>query len=349
MKLQPFQISDGYSKFINLTDTPNEYAGDSAKALIVKDTEDGLEFGTASGGALTDGYLRLTEKDTDPSSLSDTGNVYSKKVDGYSELYYMDNYGLITQLTNKSRVFIPTNELYTYPTNPHPQDDEFESTTLGSVWAEDFTASGSIDYDADFAAGNCRRQIHTDYEKSWYSIQPPYDSASKHLHRYYSMPTNVFIWARVKFERRHDTSVGDDDQIIGMALTDTSAGAPRWNSFIKVWLNEQDAGQSNVEVNFQYNSLDKGTYEGITANQQEQGFDYIGVHKVGTVYYVWVFNNVGQGLCLWNYDMPAPNFSIDRIVFMFKSSSTLFPGNYIAGIDFIRFVESATFLPGMHK
>ena len=41
----------GITSFLPLTDTPSSYSGQAAKAVLVKATEDGLEFGTAAGGA----------------------------------------------------------------------------------------------------------------------------------------------------------------------------------------------------------------------------------------------------------------------------------------------------------
>jgi len=47
-----------------------------------------------------DGYLTLDEI-SNPSNLADAGLVYSREIDGYTELFYMDDYGLATQITNK--------------------------------------------------------------------------------------------------------------------------------------------------------------------------------------------------------------------------------------------------------
>lgn len=56
----------------------------------------------ASGNATLDldGYIVLNEI-SDPTNLNDSGLVYSKEIDGYTELFYMDDYGFSTQITNK--------------------------------------------------------------------------------------------------------------------------------------------------------------------------------------------------------------------------------------------------------
>ena len=42
--------SEGVVSFIDLTDTPSEYSGNTGKAAIVNSTEDGIEFGTINNG-----------------------------------------------------------------------------------------------------------------------------------------------------------------------------------------------------------------------------------------------------------------------------------------------------------
>lgn len=39
--------------------------------------------------------------DSDPADILDKGTVYTKDVDGYAELFFVDDYGLVTQITNK--------------------------------------------------------------------------------------------------------------------------------------------------------------------------------------------------------------------------------------------------------
>lgn len=39
--------------------------------------------------------------DADPIDVPDKGTLYSKNVDGYAELFFMDDYGLVTQITDK--------------------------------------------------------------------------------------------------------------------------------------------------------------------------------------------------------------------------------------------------------
>ena len=46
-------LVDGTAAFLNLSDTPSSYSGQGGKIVLVKETEDGLEFGTSASGLVT--------------------------------------------------------------------------------------------------------------------------------------------------------------------------------------------------------------------------------------------------------------------------------------------------------
>jgi len=54
--------------------------------------------------ANADGYLKFDAIDNDPSFYIDDGYLYVKTIDGYTELFYMDDYGLTTQITKYGRL-----------------------------------------------------------------------------------------------------------------------------------------------------------------------------------------------------------------------------------------------------
>lgn len=72
----------GASEFTGLTDTPSSYTGEGGQAVIVKGTEDGLEFGTAGGGAnleIKDEGTILTPSGT---SIDFVGDAVTATIDG---------------------------------------------------------------------------------------------------------------------------------------------------------------------------------------------------------------------------------------------------------------------------
>lgn len=50
---------------------------------------------------LGDGYFPMEVSLTDPASGTGIGSIYTKEVDGYVELHYVDDYGMSTKITNK--------------------------------------------------------------------------------------------------------------------------------------------------------------------------------------------------------------------------------------------------------
>lgn len=75
----------------------------------------------------------LEEQLSDPTEQVDSGILYTKQLDGYTELYYLDDYGLSTQITNKGQ--ITPISIDSHPINPSIYDDEFENSSLDVSWS----------------------------------------------------------------------------------------------------------------------------------------------------------------------------------------------------------------------
>ena len=90
---------DGYTNAGNTLDQAYDQGGagvgreigaDSGAVIIDAYGDDALDL---------DGYIFLREI-SDPTYFENKGGLYSKDVDGYTELHYIDNYGSITQITD---------------------------------------------------------------------------------------------------------------------------------------------------------------------------------------------------------------------------------------------------------
>jgi len=353
MRLQPLQINDGYSKFTDLLDTPSDYIGAAGKIVVVNGPENGFDLSSAEGG-LTDGYLPLPSIETDPPSEDGYGRLYTKIIDGYVELHSMDDSGVSRQITSKGRIIPVTNSLWIHPANPHPNDLEFESTTFDAYWTEDFTVSGSaIDPYASFS-DNSRRQIHTDREKSWYLIQPKTGGTEQRIYRPYDLPTNICIWTRGRTNVDGDLFDGTivNNASFYLGLVSSSGGTPDWQSYLKLWLNFVVDDTPDSPCIAWEDRLDGGSVAFDNKNYiswKAQGFHYAAINKVGNWFYLLVFNDSGQMLYIDKFDFSEASYPLNMIVCGFKNASSLGPGNTIMGLDFIRFVESDVFLPGMHR
>jgi hypothetical protein len=67
------------SIFLQLTDTPDSYSGQSGKVVKVKSTEDGLEFGSAGGGGAPSGTAVLLYNDETDSSETTSSTTETEK------------------------------------------------------------------------------------------------------------------------------------------------------------------------------------------------------------------------------------------------------------------------------
>jgi len=103
----------GATNFLGLTDTPANYTGDSGKVVIVKGTEDGLEFGVAAGGGAD---LTVRDEGTlltaSGNSLDFTGTAVTATVSGTAVT--VDVPGLIVSIPEfVGARYVMTNEIAT--------------------------------------------------------------------------------------------------------------------------------------------------------------------------------------------------------------------------------------------
>jgi len=96
--LVPIQ-DDGY----NLIGQPQAF-NFFGSGVAVTDNNGTADIEISGGSGLVDGYLPLPEKVSDPPYEEGYGALYAQKVDGYTELHYMDDYGFATQMTVKGSV-----------------------------------------------------------------------------------------------------------------------------------------------------------------------------------------------------------------------------------------------------
>lgn len=237
--------------------------------------------------------------------------------------------------------------LWTKPDSPHAYDAEFESllNVLPASWVESFTPSGTIDPYTIFNTGVPKREVGT-WRSSCYAIQVPNDNTPYFVSRPVTVPTNCFLWGRATFSYRYNQQVGNDSNI-GMFFSTTDAGQPdNDNDILKLWFNEADL---NSPLQLQVDKTVSGSVTTVmTASDRlstgiGQYYEYVGIQKLGTTYHFWAFSEHGQMFYLGTTSF-AP--TVDRIGFVMINANTAAPGNSIVAIDFIRFVESATFLPG---
>lgn len=238
--------------------------------------------------------------------------------------------------------------LWAKPDVPHEYDAEFESTSnvLPANWVESFTPSGTIDPYTSFNTGVPKREIGT-WRSSCYAIQAPNDGA---YHTYFmsrpaTIPTNCFLWARGSFSYRYNQGTNNDG-VLGLFFSATVTGQPDGANNVKMCLNESDTSDPVQLETQKYTGGSGGTLT-ETSDRGSTGigqyYEYVGIQKIGTTYYFWAFSEHGQ-----MYYIGTTTFAptVDRIGFFVVNALDQSPGNTIATVDFVRFKESAVFLPG---
>jgi hypothetical protein len=223
------------------------------------------------------------------------------------------------------------------PATPHALDDEFESTTLDPSWDN----AGSLDFvtviDPYAVVSPSRVKLHTDHRASWLTVQ-----GGMAISKAYTLPTNCLIWTRMAPYMTTATQ-GNGDYYCALYITATVAGPTHDPAnAIRLMLRSWTASNS-----VDYTKSENGGYPLISqiAETSTRGlsYEYIGIHKIGATYHAWAMTSGGVrtylGSTTWN-----GAGTLDRIMVVMSGVETV-PGSPIQGIDFLRVVESATYLP----
>lgn len=241
--------------------------------------------------------------------------------------------------------------LWSFPTSAHVEDDEFEETTL-SGWtgvrnlqdATDGTFSyDAVDaYDTTFNSGNVVRVNAHGSRQSWALVQVPSRNKVYSIYKAYTLPTNLLVVARMKFNTNVSSAV-DNDSIVGLALVEATAGKPEYNSRVCMYLNEQDTGAVQAQSQYQTSGgTISGVVEATDVDAQGQALEYVAIHKINTTFHAWAGTSAGNWIHFSSYS--GLDFTPDMVALEFGNNSTAAPGVMIGGVDFVRFYETDNFL-----
>jgi hypothetical protein len=227
--------------------------------------------------------------------------------------------------------------LWEKPATPHALDDEFENTTLDPSW----DMNGVVNYvaldpytDADV---NTRVQIHTDHRRSWIMMQ----GDGNQLTKTYTLPTNCLIWMRARFDSK-STKAGADTYC-GLIVTATTAGVMSTTNYFRLLISEVGTGQRVL-----FSKRQSGADSDIAATSTSlptrvKCVEYAMLHKVGSTFHAWCMGQSGEKIYLGNTTF-AGDETLDRVGILLGGTGST-PGTAVAGADFFRVVESATYLP----
>ena len=270
---------------------------------------------------------------------TDTASKVTYKVDGTEES------------PSGSSLSVVGANLWAPPDQPHAEDDEFtESTLVGWTGVQNISddAAGSFSYDTidaydtSFTSGNVVRvNVNDPMRPSWAQLQPPITGKQFMVYRAYSLPTNLLMVARAKFNKKR-TSPSNDASVL-IALMESTGGVPVSNSRIELFLNESDGTQCQVQSHVVDSSGTTGTST-ITTDTDDQGqaLEYLAIHKIGSTFHTWVGTAGGNWIYMTSYS--SLDFTPNMVGFGAWNSSTAAPGATVVALDFIRFYETDNFL-----
>jgi len=244
-----------------------------------------------------------------------------------------------------------TSNLWVPPSVAHAYDDEFESSTL-SGWTgvqniSDGVAGslsyGTVDaYDTSFTSGNVVRvNVNDPVRPSWLQIQPPIVGKQFYIYKAITLPTNLLMVARTKFNKKLGSPANDAS--IFLEFTESSGGVPTSNSRVELFMNESDGSQCQAQAQ---SVSSTGTPSASTlstdVDDQGQALEYGAIHKIGTTFHVWVGTASGNWIYMTSYS--GLDFTPDMVGLGAWSTSTASPGSSIVAFDFVRFYETDNFL-----
>lgn len=236
-------------------------------------------------------------------------------------------------------------------------DNEFESADELSEYtaqqggfataesAATFSQNTIDTYDTTFTSGtDVRTTVNPATRPSWWLVQPPADSNAYAITKPVTLPTNVIIVARMKANLRNASQTNNDASIGLMFGYDNGGGLVDTNGSAHGFISPQETDAGTVQANLLYSA--DGTSTTINAgstdiDQSGNPYNMVALHKVGTTYYAWAGTDAGNWLFLDSFVQATP---FDRIGLYVSNATNSSPGPHVLGVDYIRFIETDTFL-----
>ena len=243
-----------------------------------------------------------------------------------------------------------SSERWAYPAAPHADDEEF-TKTLAQLQAAGWNlydgsgntvaiADDTIDpYTNDAAAQHINGNT---YRRSWLTLKIRNNNTRYYFLKAFTVAANQFFWARVGFR----TVSVDDGCDIGLVVCAQQAGPKPdpGNRSEVIWVNtgagrRLRANVATAGVQVQYHN------GGPTGDTQAGSLGpYIGLQKIGTTYKAWQGGSETDHFPLTNIAPSGVQLSTMVYIGFVMQVADGTPGNGIAQADFVRLVNSSTFL-----
>lgn len=243
-------------------------------------------------------------------------------------------------------------ELWRTPSSPNSDDEEFASTSAPSGFelynhsdSAVITPSGSIDpYSALTANDSARLQFHTNWRRSHFALQVSTEGSNKNYSysKAVTVPTNRCIWTRIGLPQRF-TETSATAGNFGLGFFGDSGGHASLNDGVVFYYDGVTSSTGALKTS----KTTGGSFSLLQTGPNPLSgagvvWEYLAIHKIGTVYHFWTFTDSGQKQH-WGSTTFTP--TVARIGWFMRDGNSASPGNSVFTGDFLRNIDSATQLP----
>lgn len=254
--------------------------------------------------------------------------------------------------------------LWEKPPTPNALDDEFEDDPIDSAWV--YTGFGAPlgfgtapdPYANLGSSGHRAKAAHNRAgigAGSWLVMQLDGGSGNGGVQKPIGTPpTNQFCWARLGFCWRNGVGISTNDHKIALCLFETgqmSTSIPLRGVNMALC----DTDRSGADVQAAYWGRNGGGFMDRTfghvlndAGSSNEGWSswagYVGIQKLGDFYHGWLANSETGWLYMGEIENDT-GADWDSVAVWGANVGGTTPGNMLVFCDFVRFVDSAVFLP----
>jgi len=236
--------------------------------------------------------------------------------------------------------------LWQRPVTANSEDDEFDGSSLDASWyaynhvtlAYESLVTGLDAYDGSYSGNDIRYSLNPPSRRSWLLMQGT-DQEGLFLGKTYTFPTNVLVMARLKFNQYY-SSMDINDRTLGLRFRQDSSGEPTGAGYVNMYLNYSNVA-GNVYARFYAAGSGSADNYATDVDAQGQALEYVALHKIGTTYHGWVGTAGGNWIYMGSVTLTN---TMGHVGIFTRNDSTSLPGLGVAGVDFIRFLETDNFL-----
>jgi hypothetical protein len=240
-------------------------------------------------------------------------------------------------------------ERWVRPSTAHASDEELETTSLASFTLYDSSGNAVVGQPLDNTIdpySNDTTNHHANahlYRPGWLTFKCRNNNTRFYYLKPFTPATDVCSYTRIGMKSRPSPNNNEND--IALILMGQTSGHPDPNNRIELIWQQTTAGR-RIVARITNAGVDNTIFTGTSFGTEWELYSYLIIGKISNSYHFWLAGDSGG----WSYLNPsgavaktAPT-TISYVGWMFQTNSSN-PGNGLNQIDFLRFVDSATYIP----